>query len=63
MYMDTDSTWMAFSEPNPFGLPDKLAPTVEEANYPLNPGLCKPGLEDEFNRDKCFVADSNFVFD
>ena len=52
MYMDTDSTWMAFSEPNPFGLPDKLAPTVEEANYPLNPGLCKPGLEDEFNRDK-----------
>jgi len=52
MYTDTDSMWIAFSEENPFGLPEKLAPTAEEANYDPNPGLCKQGLEKEFEEAK-----------
>ena len=50
MYNDTDSMWIAFSEKDPFGLPDKLAPTAAEANYEPNPGLCKQGLEGNSSR-------------
>ena len=52
MYTDTDSLWLAFSEKNPFGMPEELKPTPEEAIYEKNPGLCKSGMEDEFEKDK-----------
>ena len=52
MYTDTDSMWVAYTMDNPFGLPDKLAPTIAEANYPRLPSLCKKGMEEEFEKAK-----------